>query len=453
MRENRYLTDRWLRSPLIQPLRLLLLMMLIVEPASALPTIEHWQTHNGARVYFVAARQLPMVDIRIIFDAAAARDGEQPGIALLTNALLAEGAGSLTADQIADQFAAVGAVFGNESLRDMAIVRLRTLTESAAQQQAVSTLAQLLEQPNFAPAAVERERRRMRVALQQQQQSPDDVAERLFYQALYGDHPYGHAVLGDEQSLLSITPAQLQQFHQRYYVGRNAVVALVGDLDRTAAEALAEALVGALPAGEAAAPLPTVPALAAARQITRSHPSTQTHILIGQPGIRRADSDYIPLYVGNHILGGSGLVSRISQRIREEHGLAYSSYSYFLPMQQQGPLLLGLQTANRNREQAQQLLHQTLQRFVSDGPTDEELVRAKQNIRGGFALNLDSNAEMVRYLATIGFYRLPLDYLQRYLERVDAVSVAQVQAAFRRHVNPDRLVTVRVGAAPDGGSE
>jgi zinc protease len=164
--------------------------------------------------------------------------------------------------------------------------------------------------------------------------------------------------------------------------------------------------------------------------------------------MRRGDPDYLPLYVGNHILGGSGLVSRISDEVREKRGLSYSAYSYFVPMRVAGPFTLGLQTRNENRAEALAVLRQTLARYVGEGPTDEELLAAKKNITGGFPLNIDSNSDILGYIAMIGFYGLPLDYLDTFNQRVEAVTAAQIRDAFARRVHPERMVTVTVG----GGS-
>ncbi len=159
----------------------------------------------------------------------------------------------------------------------------------------------------------------------------------------------------------------------------------------------------------------------------------------------RTDPDYYALYVGNHILGGSGLVSRVSDEIREQRGLAYSAYSYFMPMRVNGPFQMGLQTRNDQADQALTVLRETLQRFINEGPNADELQRAKDNIIGGFALRLDSNSKITENLAVMGFYGLPLDYLDRFIERVETVTLEHVRDAFQRRVHPERLIVVRVG--------
>jgi zinc protease len=166
---------------------------------------------------------------------------------------------------------------------------------------------------------------------------------------------------------------------------------------------------------------------------------------MGQPGISRDDPDYFPLLVGNHILGGGGLVSRISDQVREKRGLAYSAYSYFAPMHVAGPFTAGLQTRNEKANAALDVLKDTLSKFIAKGPTADELSSAKKNITGGFALNLDSNSKIVDNLASIAFYKLPLDYLDTYNQRIEAVTADQIRDAFRRRIHPQDMVTVMVG--------
>jgi zinc protease len=409
--------------------------------------IEHWTTANGVRAYYVHAPELPMVDVRVVFDAGSARDGEQPGIALLTNALLDQGAGERDADAIAEGLEGQGAQMGSGAERDMAWLTLRSLNDPALLDPALDLFGQVLTQPRFAPADVERERQRMLVGLQYKEQRPGDVAERAFFRALYGDHPYASPKDGTPESVRNLRAADLRAFYERYYVARNTVIAVVGDLDRARAERLVDELTAGLAPGEPAQALPAVADLEAPITERVRVSASQSHVLMGAPGTSRTDPDYFTLYVGNHVLGGSGLVSRISEEVREKRGLSYSAYSYFLPMARRGPFQLGLQTRNEQVDEALQVLRDTLVKFREEGPTQAELIAAKRNITGGFPLRIDSNRKIVEYIAMIGFYGLPLDYLDRFNERVDAVTVEQIREAFQRRVDPERMVTVVVGGA------
>ncbi len=407
--------------------------------------IQHWTTSNGARVYFVPAPELPILDVSVTFDAGSARDGAQAGLALLTNGLLDDGAGSLNTDQIAQKFEGVGAQFGLAAHRDMATVTLRSLSDAELLQPALATMAHLLHAPAFPKEAFEREVKQMMIALRAMEQSPAALAEKAFYPALYGDHPYASPSMGTQESLAALTLNDVRQFHAKYYVARNAVIAMTGDIDRKEAEKIAESLISPLRSGRVAKPLPPVKALTESVEINIDYPSSQTHVLMGQPGMHRGDPDYFTLYVGNHILGGSGLVSRMSEEVREKRGLSYSAYSYFSPMRRNGPFIIGLQTQNDQVAEALKVAGDTLREFVNNGPTSDELVASKQNIMGGFPLRIASNSKIAGYLAMIGFYDLPLDYLDQFNPTVESVTLDDIKKAFKARINPDKMVTVTVG--------
>jgi zinc protease len=407
--------------------------------------IEHWQTAQGSRVFFVHAGSLPIADIVVAFDAGSARDGKQAGLAALTSGLLEEGAGQWNADQIAERFESVGAQFGTSISSDMASVTLRTLTDKPLFDKAIDTMHAILAKPAFKEADFQREKKRTLAGLKQREESPGDLADIAFSKALYGDHPYAHPDSGLIETVAPLKASDLSSFYRQYYVAANAVVVIVGNLNKAQAEQTVAALLKDLPAGQKASPLPDVrmPAKASLQQM--AFPSTQTHVLVGIPGVDRKDPDYFSLFVGNHILGGSGLVSKLFEEIREKRGLAYSAYSAFRPMLKKGPFVLGLQTRNDQTAEALKVLNQTLADFITKGPTEAELTAAKKNITGGFPMRFDTNKKLASYVAMIGFYDLPLDYLDTFTQKIEAVTVASVTEAFKRHVDLNLLQTVTVG--------
>lgn len=413
--------------------------------AAATPDIQHWQTEQGARVYFVEAHEIPMVSARVLFDAGSSRDGERPGVAMLTSALLAEGADGLSADQISRGFDDLGANFGAGAGRDSSYVALQSLSNPELLGKAAANLRRVISAPDFPEVALERERGRLLTTIRHKQQAPGDIAADAFYAAIYGDHPYAHPPEGTGASVTAITRDDITGFYKQYYTAANAVVAIVGDLSRAQAGQLVDDLLANLPRGERAPALPEVPALTEAKTIRIEHPSTQMHILMGQPGIQRDDPDLFPLYVGNNILGGGGFTTRLMEEIREKRGFSYSTYSYFMPMRRPGPFIAGLQTQNNQAEEARTLLAQQVEEFVKNGPTAKELDDTQKNITGGFPLRIDSNKDILEYLAMIGFYELPLDYLEKYTHKVLDVTVQGVQASFQRKLAPEKMVTVLVG--------
>jgi zinc protease len=423
----------------------LLLVLFIAAPAFASPDIQHWTTPRGGRVYFVATQGLPLVDVRLVFDAGSARDGAKFGLAALTSNLLDTGAGNWDADAIAQRLENVGAALSSGASRDSAFVALRSLTHPEKLSVALETAKEVLAHPRFDQKDFDREKNRTLLGIKQRGEDPGDLAEIAFMKAIYGDHPYGHPPEGDKETVEPLTRDDLVDFHKRTYTVKNGILVVVGDLKRAEAETIADNLLSALPDGEALPPLPEPVAKPSATTAKTPFPSEQTHVFAGQLGMKVNDPDYFPLYVGNHILGGSGLVSRIMEEVREKRGFAYSAFSYFYPLRVAGPYQIGLQTKNAQAGEALDVAVKTVRDFIANGPTDKELDAAKKNIVGGFVLRLDSNQKLTGEVASIAFYNRPLNYLDTFTQKVQAVTKEDIKRVFKARIDPDRLQTVLVG--------
>ncbi len=406
--------------------------------------IQSWQTAEGAKVLFVEARQLPMFDLRLTFAAGSSQDGEASGLALLTNAMLNEGVPGKDATAIAEGFERLGAQFGNGSYRDMAIASLRSLSDPAKRAPALALFAEVLGQPDFPADALERIKNQLRAGFELRKQSPGKLASLELNRQLFGSHPYAHPSDGDAESIAAIGREQLQAFHERAYSAANTVIALVGDLSREEAEAMAAAVSGALPKG-AALPKPAAPLAPAPGLKHIEYPSQQTHLMLAQLGIARDDPDYAALYLGNQILGGGGFGARLMEEVREKRGLTYGIYSGFSPMQVRGPFMINLQTRADYSQGTLELVQKLVRDYVAEGPTEKELKDAKRELAGSFPLSTASNADIVGQLGAIGFYDLPLNQLEIFLEQVQALSVDDVKAAMARHLDPDGFVVVSAG--------
>ncbi len=410
--------------------------------AHAGPPIQHWIAPTGAKVYFVETRSLPILDVRIDFIAGGARSPEgKSGVASLTAGLLDAGTADLEEEQISSRLVDLGVRFTSTSDYDMASVTLRTLSAAEEKTGALALLRAVLSAPSFPVAAVEREKTRLIENIREADTRPDAIAEKRFARAIYPGHSYGN--LATQESVARIERADLLAFHQTHYVAKGAVVSIIGDIARAEAEAIAIQLTEALPAGTGAAPLPPV-VLPQAETIKVAHHAAQSHIHVGLPAVARSDPDYYALLVGNYTLGGGGFVSRLVKEVREKRGYAYSVYSYFAPRVLPGPFQIGLQTKREQAGDALKVVNDELTKFIADGPTAQELAAAKKNLIDGQALRIDSNAKLLGYLSLIGFHGLPLDYLDAFPNKVAAVTREDVKAAFRRHVQPERLVSVIV---------
>jgi zinc protease len=427
----------------------LALLLFAAQTAHALLPIQHWETARGARVYFVQNSDLPMLDVSVEVPAGAGFDKpDKSGVANLTAHMLRLGAVGLDEDEIARRMADVGARLGSRFDGDRAGLSVRTLSSAKERRQALEILRRTLSRPEFPAKVLEREKARVIAALQEADTKPDTIAARTFSRMVYPAHPYGLRNAGEVATVTKIARDDLVAFHREHYAAERAVVAIMGDVSREEATAIAEALTADLPRADASpAVLPPVAPLPKAAEAWVRHPATQSHVLMGAPGIRRDDPDYFPLVVGNHVLGSGGFTSRLTEEVRQKRGLAYSAYSYFSPMLREGPFVVGLQTQASQAPDALAVVRKTVTDFIAGGPTPEELAAAKKNIIGGFPLRIDSNRKIHEYLALIGFYRLPLTYLDDFTRNVERVTAEQVKSAFQKHIQPDRMITVVVGAS------
>ena len=412
-------------------------------PSKRTLDIQRWQTAEGARVLFVEARQLPMFDLRLTFAAGSSHD-DVPGLATLTNAMLNEGVAGKDVTAIAEGFESLGAEFGNGAYRDMAIASLRSLSAPAQREPALKLFEQVVGQPTFPADALARIQNQLLAGFEYQKQNPGKLVTLQLFERLYGKHPYAHPSEGTEQSIPGISVAQLQAFHQKAYAAGNVVIALVGDLSRSEAEAIAAEVSAALPKG------PALPRIAQPEEPKAgpSHiefPSNQTHLLLAQLGVDRRAPDYAALMLGNQILGGGGFGTRLMEEVREKRGLTYGVYSGFSAMQARGPFMINLQTRAELSEGTLKLVQDILRDYLANGPTQKELDDAKREMVGSFPLTTASNADIVGQLGSMGFYDLPLTYLDDFMSEVQDLTVEQVKAAMARHLDVDKLVIVTAG--------
>ncbi|WP_137819284.1 pitrilysin family protein [Pseudomonas sp. 2FG] len=406
--------------------------------------IQTWQTAEGAKVLFVEAHQLPMFDLRLTFAAGSSQDGGTPGLAMLTNAMLNEGVAGKDVSAIAEGFENLGAGFGNGAYRDMAVASLRSLSAADKREAALQLFAQVIGQPSFPADALARIKNQVLAGFEYQKQNPGKLAGLQLFERLYGAHPYAHSSEGDAQSIPAIGIAQLRAFHSKAYTAGNVVIALVGDLTRAEAEAMAAQVSSALPKGPALAKV-AQPQEPKAGPSHIEFPSKQTTLLLAQLGIDRRDPDYAALYLGNQILGGGGFGTRLMEEVREKRGLTYGISSGFSAMQARGPFMISLQTRAELSEGTLKLVQDILRDYLASGPTQKELDDAKRELAGSFPLSTASNADIVGQLGAIGFYDLSLTYLEDFMRQVQALDVAQVKTAMAKHLHPDALVIVSAG--------
>lgn len=406
--------------------------------------IEHWVAPSGARVYFVESRVVPILDVQVDFGAGSAFDPpEKIGLALLTRGLLDAGVAGMDEEQIASKLADTAAQLGGSTDLDRASVSLRTLATKTEREAALDLMRAVLQQPTFPESVLEREKARLIARIRESDTQPDQIAAKRFSSALYPGHPYGYNTTAE--TVGRIARADLESFYRTYYSANRASVAIIGDVSRAEAEDIAQRLTAGIPGTGSPAAVPEV-SLPSGSVLRFPHPASQSHINVGIPALKRGDADFFPMVVGNYVLGGGGFVSRLMKEVREKRGFAYSVYSYFQPRKELGPFEIGLQTKREQADAALRVVEATLDEFVKNGPTEEELKAAKKNLVDGFALRLDSNRKILENLSVIGFYGLPLDYLDEYPRKIAQVSAQQIREVFKRRVTPEHMVTVIVAS-------
>lgn len=406
--------------------------------------VQSWNTAQGTRVYFIETHALPIIDVQVLFLAGSAFDPtEKPGVASLTASLMDQGAGARNEQQVAETLADIGATLSVGAGLDSATLSLRTLSDPERRQVAFGLMADVMARPQFDPAIFKRDQARSVAALKEALTKPQVLAQRAYMAAIYPDHPYGR--LATPASVESVTHGDITSFWRSHFTAGRASIAIVGDLSRAEAEALANQLLADLPADQAniAKRLPD-PAVTQAKVVRVDHPASQSHLLIGMPALARDDPAQIALQVGNYTLGGGGFVSLLTKAVREDRGYAYSVYSYFQPQLVSGPFTIGLETKRAQADDALNVVNQVVGDFLKRGPTAAQLKAAQDNIAGGFALRIDSNSKLAANLGVMAFYGLPTDWLEQYPARVRALTPEVVRDAFRQHVSPEQLVTVRV---------
>ena len=242
--------------------------------------MQTWNTAEGAKVLFVEARELPMFDMRLIFAAGSSQDGNAPGLAVLTNAMLNEGVAGKDVGAIAQGFEGLGADFGNGAFKDMALASLRSLSAADKREPALKLFSEVVGQPTFPADSFARIKNQMLAGFEYQKQNPGKLASIELMNRLYGDHPYAHSSDGTAKTVPAITLAQLKAFHEKAYAAGNVVIALVGDLSRAEAEAIAAQVSSALPKG------PALAKIAATSRTEGQHRSHRVPVQADQPDAR-----------------------------------------------------------------------------------------------------------------------------------------------------------------------
>jgi len=408
---------------------------------------------SGAKLFYVEARTIPMVNIGIDFPGGFAHDPkDRIGVANFTAQLMNKGSKINGVEKneafIADSISELGSMVAFMPGKEMSSVRMKTLSTPEVLNPLISQASDMLAFPIFSKKILEREKAIEISGLLESQTKPEYIMAKQFKKMIYRDNP-----LGNEQSVNSIKAVSiddLKKFHQTYYRADQMNVLIIGDVSREQAIEIGTKLTKNLP--KTGTPKLSVPPLSplpaqdvSQREVKIAHPSQQAHIQMGITSPQRKDPDYFPLLVGNYILGGGGFVSRLMNEIREKRGLAYSVSSYFYPAKNSGYFVAGMQTKKDQSDESVKLLKDTIQTYVNQGPNDDEVQAAKSNLINGFPLRIDSNSKLLDNLSAIAWFDLPLNTLDEWTNEVKKVAKDDIHKAFKKNLDMNKMVTVVVG--------
>jgi zinc protease len=401
---------------------------------------------NGLRVIVVPKHDIPLVAARLLFRAGSAADPKsREGLASLTATVLTKGTKTRSAEEIARGVEALGATLSSDAGYDSSVLDLSVMSVNFAK--AMAFLADAARNPTFKQDELDRERQQVLDELQLTLREPRPLASIVMARLLYGDAPYGHNVSGLPSSLEKIARADLARFHASWYRPNNAVLVIGGDVQADAAFALAQSLFGSWPRGT----LPAVTAKAtktpAQRVVVVDLPDAgQAAVLIGRPGIRRADPAYLQAMVANSIVGG-GYSSRLNQEIRIKRGLSYGAGSSFSPRVDAGPFTASTQTKNESAAEVAGIIVGELGKLSTAAVSDAELTPRKAVLIGGFAQSLERSAGLVDEISDLALYGMPLSDINRYIAGVQAVTAADVQKVAGTSMTGKDATIVVVGNA------
>jgi zinc protease len=419
-----------------------------IPAAEAAAKVERVVSPGGIEAYLLSEPSIPFLSLSLHFRGGAALDpvGKE-GLAYMVSGLLDEGAGDLDSQAFRTELEDRAIRLSFDAGRDEFTGRLKTLTRHRAR--AFELLRLALTEPRFDAEPVERIRNQIQADLRRRTEDPEYLAGLTWFATAFAEHPYGRPVEGSVESVAAIATADLGRFVADRLARDNLVVGVAGDVTAAELGPLLDRAFGDLPAHSAPYRLEERAAPADAGTVVLRRHVPQSQVLFGQEGLARDDPDFYAGYVTNHILGGGGFTSRLTEEVREKRGLAYSVYSYLYPMEF-GPLWLGgLGTANAAVGQAVEVVREQLARMAAGEISQAALDDARTYLTGSFPLRLTSNDAIAGTLVAMQVDDLGLDYLERRNDYIEAVTLADVRRVAARLYHPDRLLVVVVGE-PEG---
>jgi len=423
----------------------------VVKTAGVKRNVTRFQLSNGIKVIVNENHANPTVALRGSLAAGSVLEPrDKPGLAGMTAAMLTRGTQKRTALQFATALESVGASL-NASADSLA-----TSVVGRAQKKdldlLLDLLAEMLEQPTFPAADLERLKGQALAGLEQAKDDPDSLAGRAFERAIYPENnPLRPETLEEAaKAVAGISREDVQSFYRGQYGPDQMILVIAGDVKAADLKQALESRLAAWPKNPNAKPIPTLSVplqQKAIREVIPVPDKSETAIIWGHAGeLKRSDPDFYPVQVLNMIMGGGGaLNSRLGNTIRDEQGLAYGVFSFYDASLYPGPFQVQLGTNPANAEKAIKSLVAEIRRVQTGGVTQREVDETVAYLTGRFPQRLETNAGMAEVLWVAEFYNLGPDYIDKYADYYRAVTVAQVNAAAKKHLHPDSATLVISG--------
>jgi zinc protease len=410
-------------------------------PAAQATNIERMVSPGGIEVWLVRDAAVPLIAVDFAFRGGANQDPpDKPGLANLAIELIDEGAGDLDSKTFKDRLERRAIELSFQTGRDYVRGTLRTLKEN--RDEAFDLLRLSLTAPRFDAKDVERVRAQTNSRLQRQTTSPNDIASKNWWETAFPSHPYGRPVLGTLESLARITIDDLKAYTGRMLAREFLKIAVVGDIDVESAGRLVDKAFGSLPAKSGRVPVPDATAQGLGRRIVVDLDVPQAVVTFGGIGLDRHDPDFMAAFIVNHILGGGSFTSRLYKEVREKRGLAYGVFDSLVWLNHAAVLIGGTATRAEATGQAIEVIEDQFRLMAKDGPTEEELSKAKTYLKGSFALGLDTSSKIANQLVMMQIDNLGIDYIDRRPSLIDAVTLADAKRVAKRLLDAGLLVTV-----------
>jgi zinc protease len=401
---------------------------------------------NGLQVVAVSHHEQPAVSLRLLIRAGGAQDpGDKPGVAALAAALLDQGTTTRSAEQIAQTIDSIGGAIGSGSGSDLTFINAVVMKDSF--NIALDLISDSARNPGFAPREIELQRKQMLSGLQVSYDDPEYLAGAVFDRLVYGSHPYGRPDGGTPESIASITRDDLLAFHKAWFGANNAILAIVGDVTREEAFAGAERAFGSW---DASARTPEKLSDLAPPQrllVIVDRPGTElTEIRVGNLALPRKHTDYLALDLAIKILGGEG-GNRLHRVLRSDRGLTYGASADLNALKDAGSIVADTNTPAQSTGETLRLLVDEIWRLQRERVSERELSDAQAYLSGSFPLTIETPSAIALQVLNAVFYGLDLQELQTFRERVNAVTVDDIQRVAKTYLHPDRLSIALVGDA------